>query len=135
MAEITHIKCYNKHMLLIGLFSWWYGAGWLQLIHRTLARIGAILDFFSIGLLLKTLFSPFKQISVGRVNGPIGLQLRAFLDLQISRVIGAMVRLAVIGFGLIATLLTVAVALALLVIWPFVPLLPIIATLIILGGF
>lgn len=121
-------------MLLIGLFSWWYGAGWLQLMHRVFARITGVLDFFSIGLLLKSLFSPFKQISVGRVNGPVGVQLRAWADLQISRVIGAMVRLAVILFGLIATLLVVVVAFALLIIWPFIPVAPIIAVIIALGG-
>lgn len=121
-------------MLFIGLFSWWYGAGWLQLAQRAMARIAGMLDFFSVGLLLKTLFSPYRQISVGRVNGPLGVQLRAWGDLQISRVIGAMVRLAVIIFGLIATLLMVVAAVALLVLWPFVPLLPIAAGLVVFGS-
>ena len=103
-------------------------------MHRVFARITGVLDFFSIGLLLKTLFSPFRQISVGRVNGPIGVQLRAWADLQISRVIGAMVRLAVILFGLIATLLMVVVAFALLIIWPFIPIAPVIAIIVALGG-
>ena len=121
-------------MLFLGLFSWWYGAGWLQLGQRAMARIASMLDFFSVGLLLKTLFSPYRQISVGRVNGPLGLQLRAWADLQISRVIGAMVRLAVIIFGLIATLCMVVAVLALLLLWPLVPLLPILAGLVVFGS-
>ena len=125
---------YNKHMLILGLVSWWYGAGWLQLMQRVSTHIMDIMDFFSVGLLFKTLFSPYRQISTGKVNGPIGLQLRAWFDLQISRVIGAMVRLAVIVFGLAATLLTAICALALLLVWPLVPALPIITAIVVLGG-
>jgi hypothetical protein len=121
-------------MLFVGLLSWWYGAGWMQLVRRILTRISRTLDFFSVGLLLRTLFSPFKQISVGRVQGSVETQLRAWTDLQISRVIGAMVRLSVIGFGLLATLALCVFALALLVIWPLVPVLPFLALLLAIGG-
>jgi hypothetical protein len=114
-------------MLFIGLFSWWYGAGWLQFIVRAFSRVNGTLGFFSVGLLLKTFFSPYRQISVGSVQGPIGAQLRAWADLQLSRLIGAMVRLSVIIFGLIATLLLLIIVLVLVVLWPLIPLLPIIA--------
>ncbi len=121
-------------MLFVGLFSWWYGAGWLQLARRAMGRVLSMADFFSIGLLLKTLLAPYRQISVSQVNGPLGVKLRAWADLQISRVIGAMIRLIVILFGLAATLLMLVVALALMVIWPFVPVLPVVAGLIAFGG-
>lgn len=121
-------------MLVIGLISWWYGAGWLQLAHRLLHRIAGVMDFFSIGILLKTLLSPYRQISAGRVQGPLGVQLRAWFDLQISRVIGAMVRLSVIVFGLIATGLILFCALLLMIVWPLVPLLPLITTFVMFGG-
>ena len=121
-------------MLFIALFSWWYTAGWAQLGERALNRIVDVLDFFSVGLLFKSLFAPFRQISVGSVQGPLSVKLRAWGDKQISRAIGAMVRLAVIGFGLLATAMMVLVALGLLVLWPLVPAMPFITFFVVMGA-
>jgi hypothetical protein len=121
-------------MLIIALFSWWYTAGWAQLARRASTRIGGMLEFFSVGLLLRSLFAPFRQISVGRVQGSLNTQLRAWADRQVSRGIGAMVRLAVIGFGLLATILMVVVSVVLLVLWPLVPFVPFIVTFVVLGA-
>lgn len=126
--------CYNKLMLLFALFSWWYTAGWLQLAHLLTRRMAGVLDFFSVGLLLKSLFAPFRQISVGKVQGPIGVQLRAWADLQISRVIGAIVRLMVIAFGLVTALAMLIVVVSLLVIWPLLPAMPLLALLFTFGS-
>jgi hypothetical protein len=120
-------------MLIVALFSWWYTVGWAQLGKRAGMRIVGMLDFFSVGLLLKSLFAPFRQISVGRVQGSLSTQLHAWGDRQISRGIGAMVRLGVIVFGLLATVLMVIVSVALLVLWPFVPFVPVVVTVIVLG--
>lgn len=119
-------------MLIFALVSWWYTTGWVLLVRRAMANIVGVLEFFSIGLLLKSLFAPFRQISVGKVRGPIGVQIRAWGDRQISRAIGAMVRLVVILFGLVATIAMCAVSLAMLLAWPFVPLAPVVA-IVILG--
>lgn len=100
---------------------------------RAIAQIAGVTDFFSIGLLLKSLFAPFRQISVGRVRGPLGAQIRAWGDRQISRAIGAMVRLVVIIFGLVATIAMCVVSLAILLLWPLVPVAPIIVAVIMAG--
>jgi len=120
-------------MLIVAFFSWWYTAGWAQLGSRAVSRIGGLLDFFSVGMLLKSLFAPFRQISVGRVQGSLDTQLRAWADRQISRGIGAMVRLAVIFFGLLATLVMGIVSVVLLVLWPIVPIIPFIVTVVVLS--
>jgi hypothetical protein len=119
-------------MVFLALFSWWYTAGWAQLARRAVTRVVGVLDFFSVGLLFKSLFAPFRQISVGRVQGPLDVQIRAWADRQISRAIGAAVRTVVILFGLTAVLLTIIVAVALLLLWPFVPFVPLIATFIVM---
>lgn len=120
-------------MLFLAFFSWWYTAGWAQLGQRAVGGVMGTLEFFSVGMLLRSLFAPFRQISVGRVRGSLDTQVRAWADRQISRGIGAMVRLAVIVFGLLATLLMAIVAVALLVLWPAVPLVPVIVTIIVAG--
>lgn len=113
---------YNGLMFLVGLFNWWYGGGLRARVTMTGQRIRGIADFFSIGQLLKTLFSPFRQISAGSVRGPVGAQLRAFVDKLISRVIGAIVRTGTILVGLIIIAAVSVYELLLLATWPLVPL-------------
>ncbi len=117
-------------MFIVGMISWWYSAGWTMQARRVKERIVAIVDFFSISLLLKTLFSPFRQISAGRVNGPIAVRWHAFVDQLVSRCIGAIVRLFMILFGLIAIMFTVLVGAITLVVWLLVPLLPLVGLIL-----
>jgi hypothetical protein len=86
-------------MFIVGLLGWWYGQGWRGCISRALGRLATTADFFSVSLLLRTLFSPFRQISAGGVRGPLGVQIRALFDRLVSRLIGAMVRSAMIIAG------------------------------------
>lgn len=88
------------------------------------------LDTFSIGLLLRTLFSPFRQISAGGVRGPLGVKLRAWFDRLVSRFVGAGVRIIVIGIGVVYLLLVIIVGVVRFLAWPLIPLLPIIAVLL-----
>ena len=55
-------------------------------------KLVSVFDYFSIDLLVRTWFAPFRQISAGAVDGPIGVQIRAFFDRLISRTIGGIVR-------------------------------------------
>lgn len=121
-------------MFIVGILSWWYGAGWREQARNLRERLAGLLDFFSIGLLLKTLFAPFRQISAGRVSGPLGVQLRAFADRLVSRLIGAMVRSAVLVVGVIAVVLYALVGGLLLVLWAVVPIVPFIGAVLMAIG-
>jgi len=112
-------------MFLVGIISWWYGRGLQGQISRIRDRLTATAGYFSIGQLLSTLFAPFRQISAGSVNGPVGAQLRAFFDKTISRLIGAIVRSFTILAGLIVMAVQVLVEAIVLVIWVVLPLFPI----------
>lgn len=117
---------YNKDMFIVGLLTWWYGDGWRQRFNMTRESVVRTLDFFSVTLLLKTLFSPFRQISAGKVRGPIGVQLRAFFDQLISRLIGAAVRSMVIFVGVMGIFLHIVWGVVVLGAWAIIPLLPIV---------
>jgi hypothetical protein len=121
-------------MFIAGILSWWYGPGWRQRISIMQGHVDSTMDYFSIGLLLKTLFSPFRQISAGKVSGPLAVQMRAFFDRLISRVIGGMIRSVMVIVGVCAIIITVVVGCMSLVLWAFVPLLPIAGVILWLSG-
>lgn len=111
-------------MFIVGLLSWWYGAGWRQRTIIVRDRLASTIDYFSIDLLLKTLFAPYRQISAGRVDGPIGVKWRAFVDQLISRLIGAIMRTIVILVGFIVIVFFSVIGFMVLLLWGIVPLLP-----------
>lgn len=113
-------------MFIVGMLSWWYGDGWRQRTVIIRERIAATSDFFSIDLLLRTFFSPFRQISAGGVDGPIGVKVRAFFDRLISRVIGSIVRSIIIVIGVVAITFHGLIGLLVIASWAFIPLLPVI---------
>ncbi len=112
-------------MFLVGLISWWYGRGWVEQSKLMARRFKGTLDFFSVGQLLSTLFSPFRQISAGASGESFGAQVRAFVDKSFSRVIGAIVRSITILVGLIAITFQAIYEGVIMILWWFVPLLPI----------
>jgi hypothetical protein len=121
-------------MVIWGIVTWWYTDGWRQCWLRFHERLEATLDFFSIDLLLRTLFAPFRQISAGGVNGPLDMQLQAFFDRLISRCIGTVVRLIMIVVGGVTVLLSTVIGGLLLLLWAFVPLLPFIGVILYIAG-
>lgn len=109
----------------MGMITWWYGAGWRGQFRRISERLAATAEFFSIGQLFITLFAPFRQISAGRTNGSLAVQLRALFDQTISRVIGAIVRLMTIVAGVAVLVVQVVGEVLVLIVWLTLPLFPI----------
>lgn len=121
-------------MFIVGLLGWWYGPGWRGCSARVIERLAATADFFSIGLLFRTLFSPFRQISAGRVRGPLGVQMRALLDKLISRMIGGMVRSTMIVAGGVVLALQAFFGSLLIIAWLAVPAVPLAGIVLASGG-
>lgn len=116
------------------MLSWWYGSGWIERVKIIRERISRTIDYFSIQLLIKTLFSPFRQISAGKVSGPIAVKWRAFIDRSVSRVIGAFIRTFIILAGCVTILLYCLVGALTLVIWAIIPLLPFVGIVLFISG-
>lgn len=113
-------------MIILLCLRWWYSAGWLWVLQSVLIdRCTWVLETFSAGDLLRTLFAPFRQTYAGSIKGPLGLQIRAFFDRLISRVIGFVVRSFLLIMALVGLIVVFVVAIVGLIAWPFIPLLPI----------
>lgn len=113
-------------MVIVGFLGWWYGAGWRARAHIVGARLMRIFDYFSLDLLVKTWFAPFRQIGTGQAARGLSEQLRVFFDKLVSRVIGGIVRTIMMVAGLVALTVMAAVGLLETVLWLFVPIFPVI---------
>lgn len=121
-------------MFLASLFSWWYTGGWRDQARLISARFVRASDYFSIGLLLRSLFDPFRQTFADGGGPSFDAKLRAWADKTISRGIGAMVRTAIIIVGTLALLFECVIGVLRLIAWPLLPLLPIIGLVLALSG-
>ena len=114
----------------MGFFAWWYSGGW----RGQVARVGDVLvrtnDWFSIPLLLKTFFAPFRQISANEFGNDIGSNFRAWGDRMFSRLIGAFMRFFIIIFGIVTLVVVLIISLIRLILWPVFPLLPVVGLIL-----
>lgn len=116
-------------MLPLALVSWWYTTAWKNLARTIQRRIERALDFFSVGLLLRTLFDPFRQIAAVRGQGNINQQFHAWADRSFSRFVGAFIRGTFIIVGGLVTAFLCIFGVVQMLIWPVLPLLPIVGLL------
>lgn len=121
-------------MFLVGIFQWWYGSGWLRHFRRSYVGLLRTANFFSIGLLFRTLFNPFRQISAGSVQGGLPEQLKAFADRSISRFIGANIRFWTIIAGLVVISARTIWVTVSIVAWTILPITPIVGLILWLQG-
>ena len=122
-------------MFLVGLISWWYGRGWIEQWRRNGGMLLRTLEFFSVGQLAMTLFSPFRQISVGGSHGRgLAAAFSDMLDALVSRCIGAFVRFFTILAGIALIALQLLYVGVVMVFWWMLPLLPLVGVVLYLVG-
>ena len=119
-------------MLLIDFYSWWYGAGWKLRFTSIFKNIANWLEYFSIGILLKTLFSPWRQnVSYVRPDQGLNIKLNAIGDNLVSRFVGFFVRLGVLFVAAITIVGVFITSVIFAILWPVLPIAPV--AIIILG--
>jgi hypothetical protein len=122
-------------MVLVDLLGWWYSRGWAWTANQLFVkRTHAILNFFSIGDLLKTLLAPFRQDSTNVKGAPISVRLQVFGGNIISRIFGLIIRSTLIVVGLLLTLSSCVVAAIATALWPLLPVAPVAAIALMLLG-
>ena len=114
------------HMLFTDFVSWWYGTGWRMRFSSWRERLIYWVNYFSLGLLLKTLFSPWRQIITQKPNeSSMDQMIQAAIDNVISRFVGFWVRSFVFFTGLVMIIFMAVFAILALLIWPLIPIIPI----------
>lgn len=113
-------------MLALSLVQWWYFVGWKTFTKLLFQKISDHADYFSFGTLFQTFFAPFRQIDTGTGGRSINERFSNFIGRSISRIIGAIVRFFILLAGIIVISLEFVFGLLLLIIWPFIPLMPIV---------
>lgn len=102
------------------MISWWYSRGLKWVLNGILKRVENINEAFSVGILLRTLFAPWKQIQTPQTFQNF---LQSSVDNFISRFIGATVRSGMLFAAFCSISFVIIFGLAILIIWPFMPLL------------
>lgn len=123
-------------MAIAEMFLWWYTRGWLIFIRKVRGFMLNITDFFSMDSLIRTLFKPFRQISAetANVDSSLDLKFQMFLDRLVSRTVGFCTRLILLIAGCILIIFGGIISLILIILWPFVPLLPIVGIILCIMG-
>ena len=109
------------------MFLWWYSSGWKVFVGKLKTTLENITDFFSMGSLIRTLFKPYRQISaeVASDHASLDIKFHMFLDRLISRIVGFFSRLVLLLAGVLIIVFGGIVSLILIILWPFIPLLPV----------
>jgi hypothetical protein len=107
--------------MLFEFLAWWYGPGWLSAWKNSFEPAKKVQMAFSIDVLLKTLFSPWKRIVVDGGRS-IDEKFRAAMDNLVSRVIGFCVRIIILVTAVVLIALTAAACAILALVWPLLPL-------------
>ena len=123
-------------MFILKSYTWWYTQGLGIFISKVKNFFSTIADLFSMNSLIRTLFKPFRQISADTVKASSSLDLKfhMFIDRLVSRSVGFVSRFILLLAGCIILILSGLLSLILIILWPFIPLTPIIGIALTVSG-
>jgi hypothetical protein len=103
-------------------FTWHYGQAYADIYHVWLNFIWFIFNFFSINLLISTLFSPWKRMGEEYPAGfDIGRAAETWIVNILMRFVGAGTRFIVICVGLFFASIVFLIGLIVLAVWTIMP--------------
>ena len=88
----------------IRAIPWWYRSVPALLAHHQRLFFATVIDYFSFGILLRTLFAPWKRDQLSTQNLSLQERLQVWMQNVLTRFVGATVRSCAILSGLIALL-------------------------------
>ncbi|HEX5797166.1 MAG TPA: hypothetical protein VFX86_02125 [Candidatus Saccharimonadales bacterium] len=100
------------------MLGWWYSQGWVWVLKVIADNLKAVEENFSVPILLRTWFSPWKQIQ----TPPSFHQFfQAAIDNFVSRFIGAVIRTFVLLTALVLAFCILFLGLVGILLWPLIP--------------
>jgi hypothetical protein len=105
---------------MVAFIQWWYGPGWRDAADRLAGRSRSIYLNFSLPVLLKTLFSPWRRI-ITPPGSSMQQKLRAVADNAISRAVGFTMRLSLLIAAVVLLVLNLVFGCLFLIAWPLLP--------------
>jgi len=107
---------------MIDYLRWHYGMAYRDLTRVWLNYMWFVAHFFSLGILLKTLFAPYKRM---KEKNKKGLDLGAIGEMiavnTVMRLVGFVLRITVLAVGVSILLLIVILGLIMYPIWTILP--------------
>ena len=119
---------YNYSMVIITLtmnyFKWHYALAFVDIFHIWVNMTTFVFNFFSIPIMVRTFFSPWKRLRANRETQSFDLfdLLSTHFVNLIMRIVGAMMRAVLIIIGLLAVIFAIVGGFVFLVVWIFMPL-------------
>jgi hypothetical protein len=102
-------------------FSWWYYEEPVYLWRSIKITTQKVFSSFSVGVLISTLFDPWKKDNQYLENPSLNERFKLILDNLISRFVGFIVRFFTIITGLVFTAVTLIVLTAGFLAWLIMP--------------
>ena len=122
-------------MLIFNCLTWWYGSGWAWRLQGHLKSLKTLSEYFSVEALLRTLFAPYRQTLVyDRRQKNISNLGSRLLDGAVSRCVGFLYRSSLLFMACLLALGEVILFILSAVVWPLIPLLPLLAVVLYLKG-
>lgn len=116
------IETDKKLNTMLSLAYWHFGSALKQILIAWKNFLVFNFRYFSITLLLKTLFSHWRKYKTSYGRGfDAKTYARAFLENMISRILGAIIRIVIIIFGLIIEILIFFVGIFVFLFWLLMP--------------
>ncbi len=117
------------------LLGWWYSRGWSWVLtHTIFERNKKILAALSFKDMVRTWFAPYRQTFASSVRGGLGDKVRGLIDQMVSRTIGFIVRTVLIFTAFLAVCFNTVISILVVLFWPVIPALPLIAFVLIMAG-
>lgn len=115
----------ENRQFLSDIFGWWYSKGIRDFFDYLFAFLVKITDIFSVKLLFRTYFSPWKRDLVSSEGLPLNGIIQVALSNLVSRLIGFLIKTVILFIYLIVLAIFVVLSLFLIFVWLFLPLISI----------
>lgn len=113
-----------REIIFIQYLEWYFLDRTLKILRGWKNTIVSYFNYFSISILIKTLFSPWKGISSGYGRGlDLNRWIEAFVLNSMSRIIGVITRVIFLIVAVIAEFFIIVGGFLVLIIWLAAPLL------------